>query len=265
MGYQRYGVPMSGPMDQQSAGLANLLAGNPPHSALLEMTYQGPTIHLDEPAVLAVTGAPLMVKCGDEVLEMNRAISLPGNVLVEFGPVRAGCRAYVAFRGGIQSPMVLGSQSQYAPITGSARLEAGERLKYFASVDQTVKSARLRRDNALFSDSNLAVWPGPDYALVANELLQLYLKYPLIIGENNRMGYQLLLDPSPAHRYEIITAPVQPGTMQLTPSGTLLALMRDAQVTGGYPRVFQMTSGAINVLAQKRSGEKVWLKLMGEM
>ena len=42
-----------------------------------------------------------------------------------------------------------------------------------------------------------------------------------------------------------------PGTVQLTPQGKLIILMRDAQVTGGYPRIFQLTEQSINILSQK--------------
>jgi allophanate hydrolase subunit 2 len=49
----------------------------------------------------------------------------------------------------------------------------------------------------------------------------------------------------------IITSAVLPGTVQLTPSGKLIILMRDCQTTGGYPRVLQLKESAINMLAQK--------------
>ena len=55
----------------------------------------------------------------------------------------------------------------------------------------------------------------------------------------------------------IITSAVLPGTVQLTPSGKLIVLMRDAQVTGGYPRVLQLCEFAMIVLSQKTTGEHV--------
>jgi len=45
--------------------------------------------------------------------------------------------------------------------------------------------------------------------------------------------------------------------VQLTPSGKLIVLMRDAQVTGGYPRVLQLTDYAISRLSQKMLGDEV--------
>ena len=76
------------------------------------------------------------------------------------------------------------------------------------------------------------------------------------------MGYQLINEQMPGHTREIITTQVIPGTIQLTPAGRLLALMRDAQVTGGYPRVLQLTELSINILAQKTERTEIRLKVM---
>jgi allophanate hydrolase subunit 2 len=59
----------------------------------------------------------------------------------------------------------------------------------------------------------------------------------------------------------IITSLVLPGTVQLTPSGKLIVLMRDCQATGGYPRVLQLSESAINILAQKFTGNIIHFKI----
>ena len=53
-----------------------------------------------------------------------------------------------------------------------------------------------------------------------------------------------------------------PGTVQLTPSGTLIILMRDCQTTGGYPRVLQLSEQGINTLAQKFTNNTIEFKLL---
>jgi allophanate hydrolase subunit 2 len=70
------------------------------------------------------------------------------------------------------------------------------------------------------------------------------------------MGYRLnevVENDLPA----LLTSSVLPGTVQLTPSGTLIILMRDCQVTGGYPRILQLSDKAIHILSQKSAGQKV--------
>ena len=60
----------------------------------------------------------------------------------------------------------------------------------------------------------------------------------------------------------ILTSAVLPGTVQLTPSGQCLVLMRDAQTTGGYARVLQLTESSINRISQKQAGSILYFKLV---
>ncbi|MBT8302888.1 MAG: biotin-dependent carboxyltransferase family protein, partial [Bacteroidia bacterium] len=80
-----------------------------------------------------------------------------------------------------------------------------------------------------------------------------------ISNTHSRMGYQLneFLEND---LKSILTSHVLPGTVQLTPSGKLLVLMRDAQTTGGYPRVLQLSESAINLMAQKNTNDKISFK-----
>ena len=47
-GFSKYGVPQSGAMDRQAAGMANLLLKNDQQDAVLEITLQGPTLYFPE-------------------------------------------------------------------------------------------------------------------------------------------------------------------------------------------------------------------------
>ena len=60
----------------------------------------------------------------------------------------------------------------------------------------------------------------------------------------------------------MITSATLPGTVQLTPKGKLIILMRDGQTTGGYPRIMQLSAAAISVLAQKKFGDVISFKLL---
>jgi allophanate hydrolase subunit 2 len=68
------------------------------------------------------------------------------------------------------------------------------------------------------------------------------------------MGYRLTGNEA-LKGAEILTSPVQPGTIQLTPSGQLIVLMKDGQTTGGYARILQLSETSLSKLAQKRPGD----------
>ena len=77
-----------------------------------------------------------------------------------------------------------------------------------------------------------------------------------ISKENNRMAYQLVEKIGPIS-HSMLTSAVLPGTVQMTPEGQLLILMKDGQTTGGYLRVLQLSTRSLAILAQKKFGDKL--------
>jgi allophanate hydrolase subunit 2 len=64
------------------------------------------------------------------------------------------------------------------------------------------------------------------------------------------------------HLPDLPTNPVFPGTLQLSPGGKLILLMRDAGVTGGYPRILFLTEEAQSKLSQKKAGDPIRFKFL---
>ena len=75
------------------------------------------------------------------------------------------------------------------------------------------------------------------------------------------MAYQLT-ELISGHSHSMLTSGTLPGTVQLTPAGRLIILMKDGQTTGGYPRILQLSEAAICVLAQKKLGDALSFKLL---
>ena len=260
----RFGVPQSGAMDRLSAQKANLLVNNPENAAVLEITMTGPELVFDGECQIAICGAHFEVFLNDSPLARAKAYAVPTGSRLRFGALKEGFRAYLAVSGGLLTEQVLNSRSQYAGITQKARLEKGDVLPYAES--ETSKRSRARvnfQDSGVF-DSKIEVFRGPEFELLEKELQKaLFSKDFSIAPTSNRMaiGFNERL---PNALKGIVTAPVIPGTVQLTPNGNLIALMRDCQVTGGYPRVLQLSEKGISALAQKRAGEVVGFELEGE-
>ena len=108
----------------------------------------------------------------------------------------------------------------------------------------------------------IIVFKGPEFGSLSKRMQEALFKGEITVSSiSNRMAY--VLDHSYSFKAkEILTAAVQPGTVQLTPSGKLIVLMRDAQTTGGYARILQLTENSMNTLAQRRPGESVCFQLM---
>ena len=166
-----------------------------------------------------------------------------------------GVRCYLGVAGGFQSPLIMGSRSFARGITPAIRLEKGATLPYQTTIEQPFQ--RVLRVQRKFGDV-LAVYPGPEYELLKDPEM-IYASSFKVSRAISRMGYRL--DGPPVllkESKEMLSLPVSPGTVQLTPSGQLVVLMRDAQPTGGYPRIFQLTLSSITLLAQKWSGVPVF-------
>src|SRR5512142_2090327 len=113
LGWMRYGVPRAGPMDRFAYDAANLLVGNPPGAAVVEVGAGDITLRAQDNCLVAITG------CGFELSVNIWTFPLWGSYFVRGGwSVRLsksgfGMWAYVAIAGGFNLPPVLGSRSTY--------------------------------------------------------------------------------------------------------------------------------------------------------
>jgi len=258
IGYREYGVPVSGAMDHYSARFANALLGNDEKDAIIEITLIGPTLKFSCDTSICITGANMNPKLDEKPIQLNRRIIVEKNSILTFGKLEFGCRAYIAIAGGFKTEVVMNSRSMYANITSKNRVEANDILEIIPILENVIRSnSVIKPDEGVFNKTILEVLKGPEFDMLPIRLQKQIVTKEFTVSKNNsRMGYQL------EGRLEnnlksILTGPVLPGTVQLTPSGKLIVLMRDGQTTGGYPRVLQLKDMAINVLSHKRVGDLI--------
>jgi antagonist of KipI len=112
-GYLKYGVPISGAMDTFSLVTANLLVGNNLNDACLEITLTGPELQALARTQIAITGGDISPKINGQDVPMWQTLEVREGDIISFGRMESGCRAYLAVRGGINTPIILGSRSTY--------------------------------------------------------------------------------------------------------------------------------------------------------
>jgi urea carboxylase len=114
LGLWNVGVPPSGPMDARSFRYANRLVGNDDATAALELTVSGPTLLFYTDAVIALSGARMTMICDGETLQHNKAVTIRAGQVLSIGAIDgAGQRAYLAIRGGLAAPVILGSRATF--------------------------------------------------------------------------------------------------------------------------------------------------------
>ena len=261
--YRHFGVPLSGVMDQYSSSYANIVIQNNSDSAVLEITMIGPKLRFKKPTVICISGAVIQPQINNKAISMYTPINIKVNDILSFGKLEFGLRAYIAVKGGFKSEYILGSYAMYAGITKQHQLKAGDIIEYntFES-NASVKTAKIKYNQAVISENTLEAYPAPEFSHLDTQQKHLLLNSEFKISKYyDRMAYRLEGFPK-NNLPSILTSGVMPGTVQLTPSGELIVLMRDAQTTGGYPRILQLSNQSMNILSQKKMNEAVKFKYL---
>ena len=261
--WRSFGVPVSGPMDRSSFMTANLCAGNTTPLTALEITLKGPTLLFNDTVWMALYGAAMPVYRNDNLLPPNTAFRCDLGDILKVGAASQGVRSYLAFYQGLQMPIYLGSASQFYPVTPKGRLEKGDALVFFVGQQKPKNRLQNQKGNFIKTTANtfLSMRKGVDWDQCSAAVKTVLETTVFTVGSNNRMGYRLE-GALPKTTADPLSGIVLPGTVQLTPGGTLLIAMSDGQVTGGYLRIGQLTEAAMDFLAQQSTGKKLTLRLV---
>ncbi len=265
-GYADIGIPECGAMDPFALQAANLLAGNEPGAAGLEIPSAGLILRPDADCLLACAGPGWSLMVNGKLLPGWMAIRVRAHDRVEVIP-GSGRWGYLAAAGGVDVPAILGSRSTYlrggfGGLEGRL-LQVDDRIPCFDSEDSMQDRAGIA-----FSTEDLPpygsplkarVIPGPEAASFgAGGRMDFFDQVWHVGSRSDRMGYALEGIPlQSVHNAELITAPVIPGVIQLPPGGIPMVLMRDAQTTGGYARVAVVIGADLGLLAQLQPGDGV--------
>lgn len=260
-GHRAEGVPPAGAMDPDALRGLNRSLGNGDAAAGIEWALGEGTLRFNGPVTVAFSGAqgrlagvpvpqhlPVRCRAGDE---LHLGLPSPGR----FG--------YLAVRGGVDVPMVLGSRSTYLPgrfgglagrlLRDGDRLPTGDQL--------AVEPAPLAAPPA---DPEIRVVRGPQGDLFDAESWERLLGGEYVVSAaSDRMGYRL---DGPSLRHAgpatLPSEPACPGAIQVPDGGTPIVLMPDGPTIGGYPKIAVVFSADLGRLAQLRPGSRPDFRLI---
>ncbi|MGC5167925.1 biotin-dependent carboxyltransferase family protein [Luteimicrobium sp. DT211] len=261
-GLASLGVGRSGAADRGALVRANRLLGNPDDAAAIEVTLGGLHVRFHADHLVVLTGAPLPARLagapvsGDTVLRAR-----PGDVLA-LGIPTAGLRTYVAVRGGVACPQVLGSRSWDALAElGPPPLREGDVLPVGAAEWPGPVADRLLPASSAPAGDYLAVdlLPGVRAEWFAPEAWGALLEGPYrVTPDSNRVALRLDGTVVPrSEQGEYVSEGLVRGAVQVPPSGAPVVFLADHPVTGGYPVVAVATAAGVDALAQLRPGDGV--------
>jgi len=257
-GFGALGISPSGAADPVALRIGNLLLGNDPGAAALEMTLLGATVQFPSAATVAVVGADFGATLDHRSVEMWTPLQIPPGGRLAFGPTRNFARGYIAVAGGVQVPPFLGSSSTHL-LSGlggyhGRSLQRGDILtigKPAAKIptrkvsDATLLMLKPRRV--------LRVTEGPQFAMFSESDRESFLRCTFCVSEDSdRTGLRLDGPRLASSSAEMITEGVPLGAVQITPSGQPIILFVDQQTTGGYPKIANVIGVDLHRVGQLR-------------
>lgn len=268
-GFQAYGMPVAGAMDRYAYNLANILAGNPPGAACLEMTVTGDAIRFETDAYVAICGADMQPSLDGRAAGTWSAFPVAAGSILAFGYAARGCRTYLAVRGGIDVPAVLGSRSTYtrAAVGGleGRKLKTGDTLAIGRGDPADNRPLLLPdayRPADAGSEITLRVLPGPqEDHFTAAGLETMFASSYTVTDEADRMGYRLE-GPKITHsgKADIVSDALPQGAIQVPGHGLPIIMMADRQTTGGYTKIGTVIGPDLALLAQAKPGDTIRLR-----
>jgi len=265
-GQRRRGIGGAGAADRIAFLAANRALGNEDGAAALECTVAGPTLTFLRPVRFAISGADLQPVLQRDDLGAwpappgRSVLARPGNVL-SFAGRRHGCRAYVAFAGGLDVPLVLGSRSTDlgSGFGGHAArgLRAGDVLGVFPPGRSDAAARESREAETAAQAATVRVILGPQRDAFTDDALKTFLSESWSVGAtSDRIGCRLSgLRLEHAGAKEIVADGMVPGCIQVPPDGQPIVMLADCPSTGGYPKIATVVSGDLAKLAQLLPGE----------
>jgi antagonist of KipI len=263
-GFGPLGVSPSGAADPVALRLGNLLVGNTPGTAALEMTLIGGTFVFPEGAVIALAGANMGPMLNGQPLEMWMPHALPAGATIALGPTKNFARCYLAIGGGIKVEPFLGSTATHI-MSGLGGFQGRALRKNdvltLARAEKQIPQRRVAQAALinLKPRKKLRVTDGPQWDKFSDQVKAAFFRTVFRVSEqSDRLGIRLEGLQIPLEGAgEMITEGVTLGAVQITPSGQPILLGVEQQTTGGYPKIANVISVDLHRMGQVRPRDEV--------
>lgn len=261
-GWGSAGVAPSGAMDAFALRAANLLVGNDADAAGLEITITGPELVFMDAAVVALAGAPFDVALDGTPAPRGESIRVSSGGRLVIGRATIGARGYLAVRGGIDVPLILGSRSTHvaAGLGGKLgrALTTGDPLNVGRSQnDQPLRRLGTDALTPIAPEQIVRVVPGPQEDSFTQRGIDSFFTSPFRVSpRSDRTGVRLegesIEHAGPA---DLDPEAVVTGAIQMPGDGQPIVLGPDRPATGGYVKIASVIAADLPLIAQARPGD----------
>jgi len=267
IGYKKYGIPNSGPMDEYSHILANWLVDNNYSSETLEINYFGPKIKFNFNTTIGICGANFDAKINDKRIQINRSIKVKAGDVLDIGICLNGGRVYLSFSAKMKLKKSFNSYSTYEKINiggiNGKKISKNDTINFNKSEESIEKKIPESFQRKYQEISNIRVIKGVNYSMISKNSLKKLGNEFNVSSESDRMGIRLNGNKlKVSDKKSIESTVVSKGTVQLPPAGDPIILMSDSQSTGGYPIIGNIARVDISKVSQIKPESKLKFKFI---
>ena len=274
-GHAAIGVSASGALDREALQRANVVAGNPPNLAALEIAFGHWAFTCSDDVVIACAGAPVTItitRASGEIVDaaMNTAISLRSGDLVKLGYPTQGVRTYLAIRGGIDVRQTLGSSSRDVlaalgpgPVVKGSVLPVGRAAH--GSTPEVITAHAAQVLPKAGDEVVLDIFVGPRDEWFTEDALQLLCNQVWrVTPQSNRIGLRLHGEKTLTRRKtdELPSEGMTSGAIQVPHDGQPVLLLADHPVTGGYPVIAVVAEHHLDLAGQIPPSAKIRFRVI---
>jgi allophanate hydrolase len=264
-GWRAQGLSTGGAADPLALLEAAALLGTNPAQAVIEMMGLGGRFSVDEGTRFALTGAVMDARIDGQPVSTNCVSFLPAGATLTVGAARAGVYGYLAFAGGITTPMVMDSRATHLTAGIGKRLQTGDTLPIGVDPDRLRAPKKLRPEDRC-SGGTVRIMPGPQTDFFDQDALDAFAATTFHrSSRGNRQGIRLdnegtLFGTKDGLNH--VSDLIVPGDIQITGAGVPYVLLAECQTIGGYPRIGSVIPADLPKIAQAAPGTPLQFRFL---
>ena len=265
-GYSHFGISSSGPADQFSFRLGNIILGNDEKLASLEMTLLGGDFQFNSDAEIAITGSRFNISLDGKYIDYNLPIFVKKNQILSIGMTDGGARCYLSIKGGVKTQNYLNSKTTHVmagmggflgrPLKKGDIVEIGK--------DNGVNSIDISNNIDEINRSIILINRGLQSSYFSDSTWDSFTSKMFTVSEVfSRMGIRLTGNPIHSSKgNEILTEGIPIGAIQVPGGGEPIISFVEHQTTGGYPKIANVISADLCKVGQLKPGDEFQFKLI---
>ncbi len=238
------GISISGALDEHSYLWGNYLLGNSFNTSSLEITVGQTELIALTNIQIAITGANLNCTINNKLAPLWSVINISKNDILKWHKPINGIRSYLSILSGFKN----NPNKQLTNFTILLANNPCTNNKINKIARKFIPDYKEHLTLRVLVNNNPVFWTKNDFKQLFNNSFKISIN-------NNRVAYKLTKQNIKPKIDKMISEANNYGSMQITPNGEPIIMLKDSPTIGGYAKIGNIFSLDLAKLAQKTSND----------